>query len=60
MNFDNLKIIHALHPLYHPIIIGRSLKIIGRSLKSKQQKQECLYSRDYTISHNENGEEEEK
>ena len=53
LNFCNLKNIYILHPHYRP-------KIIGLTLKIKQEKQACLNSWDYTINHDENGEEKEK
>ena len=36
LNISYLKIIHILHPRYHP-------KIIGHILENKQKKQACLY-----------------
>ena len=53
LNFCYLKFIRILHPGYHP-------KIIGRTLKNKQQIQACLYSWDYQINLKENREENEK
>ena len=37
LNFCYFKIIHIIHPRYHP-------KILGHILKNKQEKQVCLYS----------------
>ena len=31
LNFCNLKIIHILHPRYHPKLIGRTLKVTKRT-----------------------------
>ena len=36
LNISYLKIIHILHPRYHP-------KIIGHILENKQKKQACIY-----------------
>ena len=44
-----LKTIHILHSCYHPIIGHIILK-----------DNKCLYSRDYTIDHHDNEEENEK
>ena len=49
LNFYYLKIIYILHPRFRS-------KEIGRTLKNKQHKQASLYSWDYRINHNENGE----
>ena len=46
-----LKIIHILHPRYHPIIVGHMLK------NKQQNKCVCFYERDCTINHNENADE---
>ena len=53
LNFCYLKIIHILHPRYHP-------KIIGDILKKEAKEHLCLYSWDYRINHNENEDENEK
>ena len=53
LNFCCLKIIHIVHLRYHS-------DIIGHLLKNKQMNKVCLYSRDYTINHNENEDENEK
>ena len=50
LNFCYLKIIHILHPRYHPKIIGHILK--------KKQKNKCACI--HTINHNENEDENEK
>ena len=46
LNFTYLKIIYILYPRYH-------LKTNGYILKKKQKSKRGLYSRDYTITHNE-------
>ena len=53
LNFYYLKVIHILHPHYHP-------KIIGHILKNKLKKQVRLYLWDYTINRYENKDENEK
>ena len=47
LNFCYLKIIHILHPRYHP-------KMAGHILKNKQ-KNKCVYT--HTINHHENEDE---
>ena len=56
LTFCYLKIIHILHPRYHPKIIGH---ILTNKQKEKKKKG-CLHSGDYTINHNENEDENER
>ena len=50
LNFCYLKIIHILHPGYHPKIIGHI----------PENKQENKYVSIHTINHNENEDENKK
>ena len=52
LNLGYWKIIHILHPHYHPKIIGHTLKISKRTSVS-------VFMR-FTINHNENEDEKEK
>ena len=52
LNLGYWKIIHILHPCYHPKIIGHTLKISKRTSVS-------VFMR-FTINHNENEDEKEK
>ena len=53
LNFCYLKIIHILHPRYHP-------KITGHIIRKYANEQVCLLSLDYMLNHNENENENEK
>ena len=50
LNFSYFKIIHILHPRYHP-------KIIEHILKTKEKCKSVFYSWDYTINHDESKDE---
>ena len=53
LNFCNLKIIHILHPWYHP-------KITGHVLKNKQKSHCAFIQKNHVINHTENEDENEK